>query len=460
MANVTRSYPVQTTLTAAQVCQLINNGQVNNLPIQIPGLAAGSSVAPNSVVAINTSATQLTSTSVLVSYRNNTTTYLNAVVLIVSGTTITTGTAIQLNSVITGYNSAVTLSPTSVFLAYEDATDAALYGVVLTISGTTIVSGALTLINNSSAPLGVYAVMLSSTSVLVFMSTSAVNYAYAVVVTITGSTFVSGTFTNVYAVLSSSTVAVALSPTSVLVAYQNGSSTNNYLYAGILTLSGTNNATIASGTNTPINAFNSLMITCTALSSTSVLIAYQNNTNSNYLNAIVVTIAGSTITPGSNIVLNAVGSHYTFALTLSSTSAIVVYEPYGGTGYLTAMILGVSGTTITTGTVSAINSVVSTYVSAALLSSNSILVTYTNGTSTYLNAVAINTLTNKPLGVALNTTGTVQLQGIVHGIFSSLVPGCNYYFDVNGAITTNSAGTYLGVALNPTDLLILNYILS
>jgi hypothetical protein len=53
--------------------------------------------------------------------------------------------------------------------------------------------------------------------------------------------------------------------------------------------------------------------------------------------------------------------------------------------------------------------------------------------------------------------GKVILKGISN-IHSGLTPNASYYFDVNGVISTTNAGTFLGIAISSTELLIPGYL--
>jgi hypothetical protein len=90
----------------------------------------------------------------------------------------------------------------------------------------------------------------------------------------------------------------------------------------------------------------------TFLSSTSVLFAYcpYGGSNAGKLVAMVATISGTTITAGTETVLDASPSGDPFGIqAVSATSAIAAY-PASSTTYLKSVGMTISGTTITVGT--------------------------------------------------------------------------------------------------------------
>lgn len=144
--------------------------------------------------------------------------------------------------------------------------------------------------------------------------------------------------------------AVALTDTKVFVAYGEGS--NECLNGIVCTING---STITTGTPVVLTTTNytGQQISICKLSSTKVFIAHNrgNSTQSYYLNAIVCTISGTTITKGTStqIDTNATTGTVIDVAMISESSAIIVY-PTGANDYLGAVVCTVSDTTITKGT--------------------------------------------------------------------------------------------------------------
>ena len=136
----------------------------------------------------------------------------------------------------------------------------------------------------------------------------------------------------------------------VVIAYRNSSSGDNG-FAVVGTVSGGSISfgtpvaynTSASSTNDNAIAFDS--------NSNKVVIAYQDGGNSNYGTAIVGTVSGTSISFGTEVVFNAANSQeFYMAFDSSSNKIVIGYQDFGNSGYGTAVVGTVSGTSISFGT--------------------------------------------------------------------------------------------------------------
>ncbi len=362
------------TISAGDFVSFINEDADEIVKNKVQRPSAGSAVVFESGSTSYISATVLSATSVLVAYRDNSNSgYGTAVVLTISGATITSGTPVVFESAAIVYCSAVALSSTSVLVSYQDGGNSG-YGtaVVLTISGTTITVGTPVVFESASTTY-ISAVLLSATSVLVaYRDNGNSNYGTAIILTISGTTITAGTPVVFESASTQYISATVLSATSVLIAYSdNGNS--YYDTAVVLTISGT---TITAGTPVVFESAISYNISATKLSSTSVLIAYRDVNNSYYGTAIILTISGTTITVGTPVVFESASTLNISAVLLSAISVLVAYSDVGNSSYGTAIILTISGTTITVGTPVVFESAGTSDISAAVLSSTSVLVAY------------------------------------------------------------------------------------
>ncbi|WP_230683134.1 hypothetical protein, partial [Streptococcus pneumoniae] len=72
--------------------------------------------------------------------------------------------------------------------------------------------------------------------------------------------------------------------------------------------------------------------------------------NSGYGTACVLSISGTTVTAGTPVVFESAATYYTSVAMLDSSKAVVTYRDDGNSGYGTACVLSISGTTVTAGT--------------------------------------------------------------------------------------------------------------
>ncbi|MFC1971289.1 hypothetical protein ACFLV0_05135 [Chloroflexota bacterium] len=166
----------------------------------------------------------------------------------------------------------------------------------------------------------------------------------------------------------------ALSSGKFVVAYQDASN-SNYGTAVIGDVSGT---TITYGSEYVFNLASTLYPSTTALYSDKFAVAYRDNGNSGYGTAIIGDVSGTTITYGSEYVFNLGSTVFPSTDTLSSDKFVVAYQDDGNSKYGTAVIGDVSGTTITYGSEYVFNLGDTWSTSAATLSSGKFVVAYTD----------------------------------------------------------------------------------
>ena len=125
-------------------------------------------------------------------------------------------------------------------------------------------------------------------------------------------------------------------------------------------------------------------------SANKVVVAYQNQGNSNYGTAIVGTVSGSSISFGTAVVFEAAESKYISATFDSSNNKVVIaYEDVGNSQYGTAIVGTVSGTSISFGTAVVFEAAAVAYTSATFDSnSNKVVIAYRDeGNSGYGTAI-------------------------------------------------------------------------
>lgn len=117
------------------------------------------------------------------------------------------------------------------------------------------------------------------------------------------------------------------------------------------------------------------------LSPTKAIAVYRDEGNSNQGTAVILSVSGTTITAGTPVVFETGNTQYCDVAALSSTQAVVTYEDVGNSNKGTACILDVSGTTITPGTPVVFEATATTWTGVIGLSSTRAIVTYVNGTN-------------------------------------------------------------------------------
>jgi hypothetical protein len=298
-----------------------------------------------------------------------------------SSGSITASTPVQCNSYNSIYITTTLVSSDKVLVCYRnDSNNYYLYAQILTISGTTITASTPVQCNSYGSGY-ISATLVSSDKVLVcYRNYNNSYYLYAQILTISGTTITASTPVQCNNNNSDFITTTLVSSDKVLVCYRNNSN-NGYLYAQILTISGT---TITASTPVQCNSYYSYYISTTLVSSDKVLVCYRNGSNNSYLYAQILTISGTTITASTPVQCNSYVSNNSYyfnfiSTTLVSSDKVLVCYSNGNNSYLYAQILTISGTTITASTPVQCNSYNSIYISTTLVSSDKVLVCYRNG---------------------------------------------------------------------------------
>jgi hypothetical protein len=266
--------------------------------------------------------------------------------------------------------SATALDSGRVLIVYFEQNGNNLRGVVLSISGTTITAGTPVNIRASVSVNGLSVAVLSSSMALVcFTNTAREGEAWLTSISGTSISTLSYAYINGLSQMSSIS-AVALDSTKAVVAFMDES--NNYYGTAVaLSVSG---STVTVGTPFVFRSASVQYISATKLDNTKVLLAYQDGGNFSYGTAIVLSVSGTTITAGTAVVFRSGTNLYNSATTLDSSKVLVAYG--GNSGFATAVILSVSGTTITVGTAVVFESASPSSISTTTLDNTKVLVVY------------------------------------------------------------------------------------
>ncbi len=132
----------------------------------------------------------------------------------------------------------------------------------------------------------------------------------------------------------------------------------------------------ADGAEAVFNSGNSTNISVVALSSSSVLVFYTDAANSSYATACVATVSGSSISWGTPVVVNAASMQVNHLVALSSAQALAVWRDVGDSSKCKAVVLDISGTSITVNSITTVTTSGIDAVYAAKLSSSKAIVAY------------------------------------------------------------------------------------
>ena len=180
----------------------------------------------------------LTATTAIVLYKNFQTTVVYARVLTVSGDTVTAGPAITVYAVAEmTYISLELLSPTAALVVFRDSLSGLMRALILTISGTTVTENTSYQVHSEERityPTNCLVVLSATSAMIIYEATVAtVDEVRAKMLTISGTTITAG---SEFVVASGSVYfpqSVKLTSTKALVTYQNYD--NSQIYSRVLT---------------------------------------------------------------------------------------------------------------------------------------------------------------------------------------------------------------------------------
>ena len=331
----------------------------------------------NNVNYIN--ATKLSNTKVIVCYMDNDNSqYGTACVLSISGSTITAGSPVVFYSTATTHISVTALSETKAIVVYHQANNNG-YGTtsVLSISGSTITAGSAVVFESANSLYTSVTMLTSTTAIVVYTDTGNSYYGTACLLTVSGSTVTAGT-PMVFRTSNSQWMTVAtLSDTEVIVMFRLG---NGYVTSCVLTISG---SSISAGAVVTFNSGASEYISVAVLNPEKVIVAYSDDGDSKKGKALVLTISGSTVSSGSAwdiFTFNNADTRFIAIAKITNTQAIVSYMDNGNSGIGTSRVLNISGYTISGETASVFNSSGSKYNSIVDLENSKSILVYKNDT--------------------------------------------------------------------------------
>jgi hypothetical protein len=237
-----------------------------------------------------------------------------------------------------------------VVIAYVDETNSA-YGtaVVGTVSGTSISFGT-PVVFSSTEVIGTSAVYDSNAQKVLIAYVDGGNsyYGTAIVGTVSGTSISFGSATVFRSAWASSLAFAYDTNAQKPVVFYRDNGNNQYGSANVGTVSGTS---ISFGSTVVFNSAGTDELSATYdTNAQKTVVAYKDEGNSNYGTAIVGTVSGTSISFGTESVFESASTSYSSAVYEASAQKVVIaYRDGGNSGYGTAIVGTVSGTSISFG---------------------------------------------------------------------------------------------------------------
>lgn len=275
-----------------------------------------------------------------------------AVVGTISGTSIAYGTAVAIVGTPTGseFSSACFVSSGVVFVSYITNGGSSLNGVILSISGTTVtINTPVTISSTAAGQLNAQSVCaLSSTAIFAAYNDSSTSKVRGVVVSLSGTTLTVNTNSIIGGTDTSHATIAFLSSTQILLL--SAIDASHPVHASIVNISGTSIGTIGTQVNVETNNWdNSGFSGCISVvtSSEAVVVYGATVSATDTLRAVVLSLSGNTVTANTAVSIGTDSSSIIpmSAQNLNANDNMVIYAKIS-TNVISGVILTLSGTTI------------------------------------------------------------------------------------------------------------------
>ena len=461
-------------ITAGKPCIVEADGDVTEVSGTSASQSTGSAVVFEAATSENPSvAYDANAQKIVIVYPDGgNSSYGTAIVGTVSGSSISFGSPVVYNSANSNFsNVAYDANAQKVVVVYRDAGNS-YYGtaIVGTVSGTSISFGSETVFaGNGASNYNAIAYDASAQKVVVaFQDDGNSSHGYAAVGTVSGTSISFGSATAYETATSAyQQIAYDANAEKVVIAYSDGGNSNKGT-AVVGTVSGTS---ISFGTPVEVQGTGNGYGHSTLAyhdDAQKLVFAYQDVGNSNYGTAVVGTVSGTSISFGTEVVLesNSCDSFSAVYHTVAKEMAIA----YRGTSNNAFVIVGtVSGTSISFNTAVQFESTSTEMSGAYHTSEQKIVIGYRDyGNSNYGQALvyqiafdSTNLTSENFIGFAENDCtdnglATIQLGGSVNDKQTSLTAGQTYFVQRDGTIGTTAASPSVtaGTAVSSTEILV------
>ena len=274
---------------------------------------------------------------VLIVYRDdNNSGFGTAAILTINDINISVGSSFVFNSASVQFLSMVLIETNKTLVAYRDDGDSGFgNAVVLSVSGETITAGT-EFTFNSGAVRFVSSTVVDTNKVLVaYRDDGNSNVGTSIVLTVSGTTISAGTEFTFNNAATSDISVVSIDTDKAIAAYSEG--TNGL--AIVLSVSGT---TISAGTELEFSTSRIQTVSSTFVETNKAFFAYDISNGA----AIVLTVSGTTITAGTEFIFNSGTSFQTSSLLIDTNKVLVTYENSANSSFGEAIIFNISGTTL------------------------------------------------------------------------------------------------------------------
>lgn len=449
------------TLSSGQAVILNSNGTVSGVSSVSQALGANVQYTTGNTAFVAT-AFDSNANKVVIAYRNGSnSSYGEVVIGTVSGTSISFGTAVVFE---TANSQRISLAFDSannkIVIAYKDGGNSG-YGtsIVGTVSGTSISFGTAVVFASHEIDYTSISYDENAGKMVISYSRSSTGAGTAIVGTVSGTSISFGTAV-VFATYGTYVSNVFDSNSNKTVIAFRDNNNSNYGTAIVGTVSGTS---ISFGSAVVFESGDSQYISCAYESNENkVVISYSDNGNSGYGTAIVGTVSGTSISFGAAVVFNSylsdeIGSTYD-----SNVKKVCIAYQDDNTGDGTIAIGVVSGDSISFESPVIFESGETVWTSAAFnTENNTVVIGYMNGQNANRGEAVVfrNASSNSTSFIGITAeaisdtaTGAVNVYGGINEAQTGLTIGSDYYVQNDGSISTTSSAVKIGQAISATTI--------
>jgi hypothetical protein len=447
-------YPLYKTLTANDFVKLINDSDTAKLDsVTGWGNIGGSETTFKSTSTTYVNCVQLTSNTVFIAYAYSTTG--KSVIATITDNSISYGSEQEFHANTVTDVKSVMLSETSVLVCFDGTGGA--QSIVATVSGTTIsYAGSAAVFDASGARSSISATKLTAAKVFIGYSDDGTSgHGTGIVAEIAASVVTYGTGVRWNTVSTSTDIsAVALSATSVFIAYDAGSDADCI----ISSISGT---TVTYGAAVQFNGTAIAYTSCAKLSATKVLITFQDSSGSTYGECRIANISGTVITLGTNYAFTSVATLHINAYAQSHKYVNICYNDNDNNKGESVLATIDSEDVVTFSDPVEFKNGSTAWISHVPVLSRKVFIGYIDSSSD--GEGIIMNLENRDLcigaiaedGTTANSRNVILKGGNIYYNFSALEIGERYYIDTDGSLTTTENDYPIGIAVSTTSILMI-----
>lgn len=290
------------------------------------------------------------------------------------GTDVTAQDPIQCSSTDAGYVNAILMDDGRVVVVYTEIYNdnyirAHLLSINHTTKDITVVTNGASIAANGGDHL---VVIKTNTNRLIycFRSYNDNNYLHSGIITISGDTFVSTATVQCTTITAANIALDLLDVDTCLVSFSS-----NGIYAIVLNNSGSN---VVAGVVLQLTSDSSQYTGCVALNTTTGVIFYTNSTISNSVQAVLVTISGTTITPQSPVLCNDFMSSHIDAIKVANNTILLSYLRVDHSNFIYSQLIKISGTVVFAEAYVQVTEVPAVHAKPTMVSDDKVFMVYSN----------------------------------------------------------------------------------